>query len=57
VLHVWSVGEWRIFEGVVTYTKHDKEQLALPFCNVLVMRGELIEKYQIYIDPTPLLTC
>lgn len=51
----WEPRGWRICRGVVTYTLLDGRRITLPFCNALQLRGELIERYEIYIDPTPLM--
>lgn len=51
----WEVDNCRIAQGVVTYTRLDHAKVSLPFCNVLTMRGTLVERYEIFIDPTPLM--
>jgi len=50
----WEVDGARIGQGVVTYTRLDHTKVALPFCNVLTMSGDLVSRYEIFIDPTPL---
>ena len=50
----WEVDDCRIGQGIVTYTRLDHTKVALPFCNVLTMRGDLISRYEIFIDPGPL---
>jgi limonene-1,2-epoxide hydrolase len=40
--------------GTVTYTRLDGSTLAVPFCNVFRMKGELIARYQIFIDNSKL---
>jgi hypothetical protein len=52
----WELPDCRICRGIVTYTMLDYRRVALPFCNVLTLRGELIERYEIFIDPTPLMS-
>jgi ketosteroid isomerase-like protein len=44
----------RACQGEVSYTRLDGSTVTVPFANVLVMRGELIAGYHIYIDLTPL---
>ena len=43
-----------VCEGVVTYTRHDGSEIALPFTDVLEHEGRLIAHYKIYIDIGPL---
>ena len=50
----WEVDDCRIAQGIVTYTRLDAKQVALPFCNILTMRDRLVLRYEIFIDPTPL---
>jgi SnoaL-like domain len=50
----FEVEDCRIGQGIVTYTRRDHTKVALPFCNVLTMRGDLVSRYEIFIDPTPL---
>ena len=52
----WEVADCRIGQGTVIYTRLDAQQVALPFCNVLTMRDGLVARYEIFIDPTPLMT-
>jgi ketosteroid isomerase-like protein len=51
----WDVGDCRIAQGIVTYTRLDDEKVSLPFCNVLTMRGDLASRYEVFVDPTPLM--
>ena len=44
-----------VCEGVVTYTRHDGSEIALPFTDVFEYEGSLIAHYKIYIDIGPLL--
>ncbi len=39
-----------ITEGTVTYTRFDDSKLSVSFCNVFGMKGDLIQRYFIYID-------
>ena len=41
-------------EGLVTYTRLDGSQVAIPFVNVFYLRGDQIARYLIYIDNGPL---
>lgn len=52
--HVWAQPDHVICTGTVTYTRHDGRVVGIPFCDVLVMRGQRIKDYLVYIDPAPL---
>jgi len=54
LLWQWSATDSLVFEGEVTYTRHDGSRVTLPFVNIFRMRGDLIEDYRVYIDITPL---
>lgn len=41
-------------EGWVTYTRHDKSTVTLPFANILEFDDELIDGYRIYVEIAPL---
>ena len=43
-----------VIEGEVTYTRHDKSKITLPFVNVLEVANDLVVDYKIYIDIGPL---
>jgi ketosteroid isomerase-like protein len=43
-----------VCEGIVTYTRHDGSEIALPFTDVFEYEGSLIAHYKIYIDIGPL---
>lgn len=43
-----------VCEGEVTYTRHDKSEITLPFTNVFEFEGEYISHYKIYADSGPL---
>jgi ketosteroid isomerase-like protein len=43
-----------VCEGVVTYTRHDGSEIALPFTDVFEYEGSLVAHYKIYIDIGPL---
>jgi hypothetical protein len=51
----WEEPGCAICQGEVTYVLTDGSQVTLPFCNVLSLAGEKISRYEIYIDPTPLM--
>ena len=47
-------GDTVVCEGVVTYTRHDGSEIALPFTDVFEYEGILIAHYKIYMDVAPL---
>lgn len=47
-------GDTLVVEGDVTYTRHDRRRVTLPFVNVLELQGECIDDYRIYADLSPL---
>jgi hypothetical protein len=51
----WEIQECTICQGEVTYVLLDGTEVTLPFCNVLSLAGEKVARYEIYIDPTPLM--
>jgi hypothetical protein len=53
-LNIWTVPDTVIYQGEVTYTRHDDSTLTLPFVNVFGMSGDLIKDYLIYVDINPL---
>jgi ketosteroid isomerase-like protein len=55
LFEVWSPGpDLVICRGEATYQRLDGRSVVLPFCNVFLMRGDEIARYEIYLDPTPL---
>jgi ketosteroid isomerase-like protein len=52
----WDTADCRIAQGIVTYTRLDDSKVSLPFCNVLTMRDNLVANYEIFIDPTPIMS-
>jgi len=50
LLDVWTLSDAIISRGIVTYTRHDGSQLAVPFANVFKLRNGLIQDYLIYVD-------
>jgi len=53
LLRTWRDGDGFVCQGEVSYVLSDGRRVTLPFCNVFTLRGELISRYEIYIDPTP----
>jgi ketosteroid isomerase-like protein len=53
-VNLWVMPGHTIYEGEVTYTRHDGSKLTIPFLNVFGMAGDLIKDYFIYIDINPL---
>ncbi len=51
---VWPAADAVAVEGAVTYTRLDGTEITLPFADTLVLRGDRIAEYYIYIDITPL---
>jgi ketosteroid isomerase-like protein len=51
---VWTGADAVALEGTVTYTRLDGSEVTLPFADTLVLRGERISEYNIYIDTAPL---
>ena len=47
---VWDEEDAVICQGSVTYTRHDKTTLTVPFVNILKLDADLIKEYLIYID-------
>jgi ketosteroid isomerase-like protein len=47
-------GDTLVCEGVVTYTRQDGSEIALPFTDVFDYEGDLIAHYKIYMDIAPL---
>ena len=50
VTGVWEKDNMIFSRGKVTYTRHDETTLSVPFANIFEMNGDLIGKYNIYID-------
>ena len=51
---VWSTASTVALEGFVTYTRLDGSEVTLPFADTMVLRGDLLAEYYIYIDIAPL---
>ena len=54
VINSWEHNGNVIWEGQVKYTRLDGKQVTVNFCNIFYMKDELIDKYLIFIDNTPL---
>lgn len=54
VLNYWQKENSIVWEGRVTYTRMDDKIVTINFANIFYMKGELIEKYYIFIDNSPL---
>lgn len=55
IIRVWQQPDSAIFQGEVTYVRLDGATVVVPFCNVFALKGDRIFRYDIYIDPAPLL--
>ena len=51
---IWSTATTVALEGFVTYTRLDGSEVTLPFADTMVLRGDLLAEYNIYIDIAPL---
>lgn len=51
---VWQADDTVICRGEVTYTRHDGSTLTVPFANVLMMSGDKVRDYRIYMDASAL---
>jgi ketosteroid isomerase-like protein len=54
LVRVWPAAEAVALEGVVTYTRLDGTEITLPFADTMVLRGNRIAEYYIYLDIAPL---
>lgn len=54
IANTLSSGDTLVCEGTVTYLRHDRREVALPFTDVFEYRDGLIDAYKIYIDVAPL---
>ncbi len=54
VISFIETGDSVVWEGQVKYTRLDEKEVTVNFCNLFYMKGELIDKYLIFIDNTPL---
>lgn len=51
----WQDSDSAVCQGEVHYVLLDGRKVELPFCSVFSLRDGRIARYEIYIDPTPLL--
>ncbi|WP_419905198.1 nuclear transport factor 2 family protein [Kiloniella sp.] len=51
---LWEQADNIICTGQVHYTRLDDSELTIPFATVLLMRNDLIQDYQVYVDVSPL---
>lgn len=54
ILDVWVHPDTVICQGDVTYTRLDDSQITVPFVTVFRMKGDLVGRYLVYGDMTPL---
>lgn len=54
VVASWKHPDSVVCHGRVTYTRTDDRRVTLPFANVMLMRGELVSDYLIFVDLAPL---
>ena len=55
IIRMWQEPDSAVCKGEVTYARLDGNSVVVPFCNVFELRDQKITRYEIYIDPTPLL--
>lgn len=55
-LRMWLHPDSVLYQGIVTYTRHDGSEVTLPYLNLFLLNGEKIKDYMIYIDINPLYT-
>jgi len=53
-LRIWVHSDSVLYQGEVTYTRHDDSEVTLPYLNVFFLSGDKIKDYLIYIDINPL---
>ncbi|MBK8550660.1 MAG: nuclear transport factor 2 family protein [Ignavibacteria bacterium] len=49
-LRMWLHPDSVLYQGIVTYTRHDGSELTVPYLNLFLLNGEKIKDYMIYID-------
>jgi ketosteroid isomerase-like protein len=54
VTDVWETDGWIVCRGEVLYRRRDDRTVVVPFCDLFLMHGEKIARYEVYLDPTPL---
>ncbi len=50
----WAHPDAVVLHGEVTYTRHDRSQLTVPFANVFQMKGALVREYLVFADVSQL---
>lgn len=53
---IWLVPDGAICHGIVSYTRHDKSVLTVPFSNILKINNDGIYDYLIFADTSQLYT-
>ena len=53
-LRMWLHADSILYQGIVTYTRHDGSEVTLPYLNLFFLNGEKIKEYLIYMDINPL---
>ncbi len=53
-LKMWLHPDSILYQGIVTYTRHDGSDVTLPYLNLFFLKGDKIREYLIYIDINPL---
>jgi ketosteroid isomerase-like protein len=56
VIATWEGKGSLVCQGEASYTRQDGKQVTVPFVNVLLLEGEKIHDYLVYVDPTPLVS-
>lgn len=51
---IWVVPEGAICHGMVSYIRHDKTILSVPFSNIFKIENDEIHEYLIFADTSPL---
>ena len=54
LVRVWPAAHAVAVDGFVTYTRLDGTEITLPFADTMVLRGDRIAEYYIYLDIAPL---
>jgi len=53
LVRFWPAAHAVAVDGFVTYTRLDGTEITLPFADTLVLRGDRISEYYIYVDIAP----
>ncbi len=53
-LRMWLHPDSVLYQGTVTYTRHDSSEVTLPYLNLFFLNGDKIKEYLIYMDINPL---